>query len=176
MSNDNDFERFSKNLKRLINDIPQIMNSLAVGEGEKVVKEAKKITNEEQIYASRNYKRSWHSDDKAVVSGTDYIVKAGNTAEYAEYIEKGFRSHFVPGHWENDVFVYDKNSKTGMIVGSYKIVEQKCENGRVFKRAVPYGIVPGRRVLKRSIDITEATQKARLERKFEAILKKRGLK
>ncbi len=148
----NDFKTLKNNLKKAIDDLPQFMNQLAVGEGVNAVKRAKRITDEEKIYITRNYKRSWHSDDKAEVKGFEYTVNVGNTAEYAIYVEKGFRRHFVPGYWEGDVFVYDRNSKAGAV----------------------FGPVKGRWVLKRALDETEATQKARIERKIEKFFKERG--
>lgn len=138
----NDLEKLAKNFEKLTKDIPKIMEELAVGEGVRIVDEAKKITDEEKIYRPRNYKRSWHSDDKAKVSGDTYAVEAGNTAEYTEWIEKGFKRHFVPGYWEDNIFVYDRNSKTGAAFGPMK----------------------GRWVLKRASDKAAATRKARLER------------
>lgn len=146
-----DFKKLARELERLADDIPKIMNELAVGEGANVVKIAKRITNDEQIYRTRNYKRSFHSDDKARVAGDTYFVNAGNTAEYAEYIEKGFKRHFVPGHWEGDIFVYDHNEKTGAV----------------------FGPMQGRWVMKRAAEETEATQQARLERKLNKKLNKK---
>lgn len=144
-----DFTKLAIELERLVEDVPKILSELVVGEGANVVKNAKRITDDEQIYRTRNYKRSFHSDNKAKVVGNTYFVNAGNTAEYAEYIEKGFRKHFVPGYWEGDVFVYDPNSKTGAV----------------------FGPMQGRWVMKRAVEETEMTQQARLERKLNKKLK-----
>lgn len=50
-------------------------------------------------------------------SGDYFIIEIYNNTEYASFVENGFRSHFVPGHWEGKVFVYNKNEKGGMYVG-----------------------------------------------------------
>lgn len=145
----NSFDDLQKAFNRLQADMPNVMNKLAVGEGVDVVDNATRITGEEKIYRSRNYERSWHSDDVAKVEGDEYSVEVGNTADYAEYIEKGFRRHFVPGYWEGDIFVYDPSAKGGATFGPYT----------------------GKRVLERSMKETEATQQARLERKLRKMLK-----
>lgn len=49
--------------------------------------------------------------------GSLYEVIVENKAEYASFVEYGFESHFVPGYWVGNMFVYDKNSKDGMYVG-----------------------------------------------------------
>lgn len=166
------------NLKTLKKDMPKQLEQMVVAEGVKFVKEAKRIVDAEKIYASRYYKKSFHSDDGAKFEGNKIKVVIGNTANYASYIEKGFRSHFVPGYWQNNVFVYDRNAKKGMIVGSYKIKETKCKDGRIFKRAVPTGTVAGRWVIKRAIRQVKLTQKARFERKMKNFIEstlRRGL-
>ena len=49
--------------------------------------------------------------------GSLYEVIVENKAEYASFVEYGFKSHFVPGYWVGNMFVYDKNAKEGMYVG-----------------------------------------------------------
>lgn len=49
--------------------------------------------------------------------GNSYIVEVFNNVEYASFVENGFRSHWVPGYWEGNTFVYDSSAKSGMQVG-----------------------------------------------------------
>lgn len=171
-------KQYRKNLEDMKRDFPRYFAKMAVAEGNKFVKEAVRITDSERIYASKTYERSFHSDDTAQVSNGKVTVGIGNYANYSGYIEKGFRSHFVPGYWRGRVFVYDPTSKKGMIVGSYKIKETRCKNGRIFKRAVPTGTVPGKWVFKRACEKIKLTQKARFEHKIRYYIKKysgRGL-
>lgn len=50
-------------------------------------------------------------------NGAVYEIEVYTEIEYAEYVEKGFRAHWVPGYWQGKQFVYDKDAKTGMQVG-----------------------------------------------------------
>lgn len=58
--------------------------------------------------------------------GDEYSVEIYCPMEYASYVEYGFRSHFVPGYWSGDHFVYDRDYKptseepAGMWVGKGK--------------------------------------------------------
>lgn len=66
----------------------------------------------------------------------------------------GFRGHFVPGHWDGKSFVYQpKDPQGGMFVHS---------------------LIPGHYTLERAVNATKRTQNARLQRRFEQELKKRG--
>lgn len=49
--------------------------------------------------------------------GDLYEIEIFNNVEYAGFVEYGFRSHWVPGRWEGDQFIYEKGAKTGMYVG-----------------------------------------------------------
>lgn len=147
-----ELKNFKKKLQKIKEELPNKLGEMAVAEGVKFVKEAKRIVDNERIYASRNYKRSFHSDNEAKVEGGKITVGVGNTANYASFVEKGFRSHFVPGYWQGDVFVYDRRAEGGMYVGPYK------------------GVVEGRWVVKRAIHTVKLTQNARLKRKIEQYL------
>lgn len=46
-----------------------------------------------------------------------YMIEVYNNTEYASFVENGFRSHWVPGHWEGNIFVYEPGAKEGMQVG-----------------------------------------------------------
>lgn len=64
-----------------------------------------------------NLRRNWKVG-KVIREKESYYIEIFNNTEYASFVENGFRSHFVPGHWEGNVFVYNKNERTGMYVGS----------------------------------------------------------
>lgn len=163
--------KFKKNLQDMKGSFSDFLGQTVVAEGTKFVQKAVKTTRNEHIFASGNYKRSFHSDPHASISNDKITVGMGNYSNYALYIEKGFRSHFVPGYWQGKVFVYDPTAKKGMIVGSYRIKETRCKNGRIFKRAVPYGTVPGKKVVERSLKVVKLTQKERYERKIRRYIK-----
>ena len=165
-------KQYRKNLQDIKKDFPMYLAEMAVAEGNKFVKEAVRITDNERIYASKTYERSFHSDDTAVVSTGKVTVGIGNYANYSGYIEKGFRSHFVPGYWRGRVFVYDTTAKKGMIVGSYTIKETRCKNGKMFKRAVPTGTVAGKWVFKRACEKIKLTQRERFEGKINYYIKR----
>ena len=65
---------------------------------------------------SGDLRRTWMVGE-IVKHGNSYLVEIFNLKEYASYAEYGFRSHFVPGYWSGNNFVYDPNSKDGMYVG-----------------------------------------------------------
>jgi len=147
---------WEKQLKNLELDFPQIMGELAVGEGSFAVEQARKICTEDapDIVNTGEYRRNFRSDHKAKRQGDCYSVEAGNPLDYARHLEYGFRSHFVPGHWEGNTFVYQPNDpEGGMFVGPKN------------------GVVPGHFTLKRAIDRTKATQTPRLKRKLNRKIK-----
>jgi len=64
-----------------------------------------------------NLRRNWKMG-KVIKSGEGFYIEIFNDTDYASFVESGFRSHFVPGHWEGNVFVYSPNEKgSGMYVG-----------------------------------------------------------
>lgn len=86
--------------------------------------------------------------------GLDAPVWIREVAVYAKPLEYGFRGHFVPGHWDGKSFVYQpKDPQGGMFVHS---------------------LIPGHYTLERAVNATKRTQNARLQRRFEQELKKRG--
>ena len=91
---------------------------------------------------------------KAIRIGTAYKIDVFNNLDYAKPLEYGFRGHFVPGHWDGKSFVYQpKDPQGGMFVHS---------------------LIPGHYTLERAVNATKRTQNARLQRRFEQELKKRG--
>ena len=157
MSVDNSELVASQNqLQALENDIPEIMDQLAVGEGRYARDQARKICKEEGIVNTGDYRRNFKSGTKAIRAGCAYKIDVFNNLDYAKPLEYGFRSHFVPGHWEGSSFVYQKNDpEGGMFVGS------------------PGGFVRGHFTLLRAVKRTETTQAARLNRKMDRIINDR---
>lgn len=157
MSVDNsELVAFQNQLQALENDIPEIMDQLAVGEGRYARDQARKICKEEGIVNTGDYRRNFKSGTKAVRAGRAYKIDVFNNLDYAKPLEYGFRSHFVPGHWEGSSFVYQKNDpEGGMFVGP------------------PGGFVRGHFTLLRAVKRTKTTQAARLNRKMDRIIKDR---
>ena len=157
MSVDNsELVTFQNQLQALENDIPEIMDQLAVGEGRYARDQARKICKEEGIVNTGDYRRNFKSGTKAIRAGRAYKIDVFNNLDYAKPLEYGFRSHFVPGHWEGSSFVYQKNDpEGGMFVGS------------------PGGFVRGHFTLLRAVKRTKTTQAARLNRKMDRIIKDR---
>lgn len=147
---------FQNQLQALENDIPEIMDQLAVGEGRYARDQARKICKEEGIVNTGDYRRNFKSGTKAIRAGRAYKIDVFNNLDYAKPLEYGFRSHFVPGHWEGSSFVYQKNDpEGGMFVGP------------------PGGFVRGHFTLLRAVKRTKTTQAARLNRKMDRIIKDR---
>lgn len=157
MSVDNsELVAFQAQLQALENDIPEIMDQLAVGEGRYARDQARKICKEESIVNTGNYRRNFKSGTKAIRAGRAYKIDVFNNLDYAKPLEYGFRSHFVPGHWEGSSFVYQRNDpEGGMFVGP------------------PGGFVRGHFTLLRAVKRTKTTQAARLNRKMDRIIKDR---
>ena len=157
MSVDNsELVAFQNQLQALENDIPEIMDQLVVGEGRYARDQARKICKEEGIVNTGDYRRNFKSGTKAIRAGRAYKIDVFNNLDYAKPLEYGFRSHFVPGHWEGSSFVYQKNDpEGGMFVGS------------------PGGFVRGHFTLLRAVKRTKTTQAARLNRKMDRIIKDR---
>lgn len=157
MSVDNsELVAFQNQLQALENYIPEIMDQLAVGEGRYARDQARKICKEEGIVNTGDYRRNFKSGTKAIRAGRAYKIDVFNNLDYAKPLEYGFRSHFVPGHWEGSSFVYQKNDpEGGMFVGP------------------PGGFVRGHFTLLRAVKRTKTTQAARLNRKMDRIIKDR---
>ena len=142
-------------MQKLLDDMPEIIGKLAVGEGVYAVKQAKSLATERGVVNVGNYRRQFKADEKASVAGKRFWVKFYNNADYALFLEYGFRSHFVPGHWEGKSFVYQRGDPAGgMYVGP------------------PGGYVPGHHVHRDATRRTKQTGEARLKRKFTVILKR----
>lgn len=149
---------FGAKLQALTDDMPNIMSGLVVGEARYAADAAKKIckTDSPDIINTGDYRRNWKSDTTAIRRGHTYSARCYNVLNYASHLEHGFRSHFVPGHWEGNVFVYSRNDpEGGMYVGPRN------------------GYVRGHFTLKRAKRRTEDSQGPRLKRKLEAAIQQR---
>lgn len=156
--NRNELVRYIAQLQELKADVPAIMGEIAVGEGVYAVKQARLICKNDvpDIVNTGDYRRNWKSDTTARRSGNRYIVRFYNPLDYAGHIEHGFRSHFVPGHWDGNTFVYNKNDpEGGMFVGPKG------------------GYVRGRFTLRRAAKRTQDTQQARVRRKGDKAIRDR---
>ena len=157
MSVDNsELMAFQNQIQALKDDIPEIMDSLAVGEGRYARDQARKICKEENIVNTGDYRRNFKSGTKAIRAGNSYKIDVFNNLDYAKPLEYGFRSHFVPGHWEGNTFVYNRDDpEGGMFVGPKG------------------GYVRGHFTMKRAAKKTKDSQQARVSRKITREINKR---
>ena len=147
---------FQNQIQALKDDIPEIMDSLAVGEGRYARDQARKICKEENIVNTGDYRRNFKSGTKAIRAGNSYKIDVFNNLDYAKPLEYGFRSHFVPGHWEGNTFVYNRDDpEGGMFVGPKG------------------GYVRGHFTMKRAAKKTKDSQQARVSRKITREINKR---
>lgn len=156
--NRNELVQWIGKLEQLTADIPDIMSQIVVGEGVYAVERARLIcTNDSpDIVNTGDYRRNWKSDQTAKHAGRRFIVRFYNPLDYAGHLEHGFRSHFVPGHWEGHTFVYNRDDpEGGMFVGPKG------------------GYVRGRFTMKRAVKRTLDTQQARASRKMDYEINKR---
>lgn len=146
-----DLIQYKAKLEALKNDVPEILGKIVVGEGQYAVKQARLICKSDapDIVNSGTYRRNWQSDTAAKRSGQKFIVRFFNPLEYSKPLEYGFRSHFVPGYWDGNSFVYQPGFPGGMYVGA------------------PGGFVRGHYTMKRAVKRTLDTQQARVTRKFD---------
>lgn len=153
-----DLALFTAQLQALKDDIPEIMDTIAVGEGVYAVKQARLICKNDSpdIVNTGDYRQNWKSDRRARRSGKKYIVRFYNPLDYAGHLEHGFRSHFVPGHWEGFTFLYNRDDpEGGMFVGPKG------------------GYVRGHFTMKRAVKRTLDTQQARVTRKIDRAINNR---
>lgn len=155
---------FTAKLKEVKKDVPEILSKIAVGEGQYAVKQARLICKTDPsepgrrktgVVSSGEYRRSWQSDDTARRAGSSFIVRFYNPLDYAKPLEYGFRSHFVPGYWNGNSFVYQPGFPGGMQVGT------------------PGGFVRGHFTLKRAVKRTLDTQQARVNREIDIAINRR---
>lgn len=107
---------YQKNLNKIARDMPQLIKKFAYQEGETIVKQVKNRTPVGQGHL----REAWHSN--VITNGGIYEIVIMNNTNYALFVEKGFKAHFVPGHWSGSTFIYEKYVKgssesEGMFVG-----------------------------------------------------------
>lgn len=160
-----ELRRYKQKIQDLRQDAPEIVEELVVGEGMYAVKQARSIAKNEHIINTGQYRQGFHTGDHALGadtgklhdgsrpkrSGRIWKIDVYNNQDHSGHLEHGFRSHFVPGHWEGETFVYQRDDpQGGMYVGP------------------PGGYVRGHYTLRRAIRRTKDTQTARLGRKWRA--------
>lgn len=107
-----------KKLQKQINDavdggiIEDFMENLLEDIGNLAIRKTKRRTPSN----TGNLRRNWKATSVRKV-GNFYMIDIYNNVEYASFVENGFRAHWVPGHWEGNVFVYDREAEEGMYVG-----------------------------------------------------------
>ena len=129
-----------------------LLEELALQEGLYVVKQAKSMATDEKMVKTGQYRRSFQVGE-VLYEGKNPFVYAFNPLEYALYLEKGFRRHFVPGYWTGRgprrSFVYDPNAEGGATFGPYE----------------------GRWIMKRAAEQQKKTMASRINRKINKWLK-----
>ena len=164
-----ELKQFRDNLERLKDKAPEVVEEILIGEGAFAVRQARNIVTDRKKVNTGEYRYNFHTGSKtrpAYASakmhdgskprkqGKTWIIDVYNNLDYAGHLEYGFRSHFVPGHWEGNTFVYQRNDpEGGMYVGPWG------------------GYVQGTFALRTAMHRTEQTQKARIQRKFDRIIK-----
>ena len=163
-----ELRQFRDNLERLKGRAPEVMEEILIGEGTFAVRQARNIVTSYGVVNTGEYRYNFHTGSKSRPpdksakmhdgskprkQGRTWIVDVYNNLDYASFLEMGFRSHFVPGHWEGKTFVYERGYPGGMYVGPYG------------------GYVEGIWALRTAMRRTEMTQKARIQRKFDRIIK-----
>lgn len=143
---------FAAKIQAIKDDVPEILDTLAVGEGIYARDQAREICKQDGIVNTGAYRLNFKSSTKAIRHGNTYKIDVYNNLDYAKYLEYGFRGHFVPGHWDGSSFVYQPNDPEG---GMYV----------KFNR--------GHYTLLRAIKRTKTTQAARLDRKMNKIIANR---
>ena len=168
-----DLEKFNENLEAMKEDAPEIIEEMVIAEGVYAAKQAVSITKMKKIADTGTYRENWHTGNASTPAyrskvefdgkpprkkGDTYTIDVYNNVDYANHLEHGFRSHYVPPQHLSGY--YRKRFPKGMYVGP------------------PGGYVTGKYVLREAIRRTETTQKARLTRKWNAKVKEyieRGL-
>ena len=83
---------FQNQIQALKDDIPEIMDSLAVGEGRYARDQARKICKEENIVNTGDYRRNFKSGTKAIRAGNSYKIDVFNNLDSFLATGKGIPS------------------------------------------------------------------------------------
>lgn len=85
------FDKYAKDLKKFGANVEKIFENTAGLCAGKFVEEAIKITNEEGLVDTGNYKRNWFAQADEILPNV-WAVKCENPVEYASFIENGHRT------------------------------------------------------------------------------------
>ncbi|ALA07353.1 hypothetical protein OSIRIS_12 [Brevibacillus phage Osiris] len=110
-----DFERLAKAFQKA-NDERVVERFIRDFLLEMAYRAERKIKKRTVVGPTGDLKKSWRVG-KIEKRGNNYMVEIFSNLDYASFVEYGFRSHWVPGRWEGNQFVYDPAAKTGMQVG-----------------------------------------------------------
>ena len=92
------YEDYFKKLKELGEDVPKICKKIAKKGAIHFANEAKRITDNEGLVDTGNYKRNWSAEEKEPVKNT-YAIDCENSVDYASYLEygtgRGIKGRFV---------------------------------------------------------------------------------
>ena len=147
--------------------MPKIMSDLTVAEGVHAVKLIRDICTTEKMVNTGNLRINYHAGDRgaphtgekrhdgspARCSGSSYFIDVYNNLDYAQHVEHGFRSHFVPAKYLDSHYL--EEFPDGMYVGK------------------PKSFVRGKFMFRLGMRRLKQTQDARLKRKFNRIVKLR---
>jgi hypothetical protein len=159
---------FGRQLAAMEKAAPAFMDKVVVEEGQYARDWAVKLARQKRypvgsskegklnLHNTGTYINNFHSGDTAIRSGDYYKIDVFNNVDYAEHIEYGFRSHWVPGYFAGKTFVYQKGFPGGMYVGPKN------------------GFVKGSFIIRTAVEYTKQTQDARLERKLKSFFKQYG--
>ncbi len=106
------FDEYFNKLKELKQDAPKIFERTAIKGAVEFVNAAKKITDEEDLVDTGNYKRNWYAD--ATTVGDKHIIYCENSVDYASHLEEGHKTlsggrvkgHFVGRRAIDKAFSY----------------------------------------------------------------------
>lgn len=84
------FDEYAKKLKKVQADVPAIFKKVAGKAAIKFVNVAKKLTDDEGLVNTGNYRRNWHAERIEPQPDT-YGVLCQNGVEYASHLEHGHK-------------------------------------------------------------------------------------
>lgn len=107
-----EFEKMAKAFQKALDErvVEGFIRDFLLEIAYRAERKIKKRMQKEKISSSGQLIRAW-TVGKVVKQGDSYIVEIFNNLEYASYIENGFRAHWVPGYWQGNTFVYDRDYK-----------------------------------------------------------------
>ena len=109
--------QLSKEMKKIVKNFDAQAERILKREASFFVSYAKKLTTRKKVVNIGYYRNSFAYAREVKKSGIKHSIEVYNSADYAIYLEYGFRAHFVPGYWRGNVFVYQRGYKGGMFVG-----------------------------------------------------------